>query len=405
LLVPFRGPSIAVLPFDNEGGDEDLAGFSDGLGDEIITALSRYPDLAVIGRTQTRKYRGSAIDVRQLSRELGGVHYVVGGSLRPMAAGIRVNAWLSDHRGTELWSESYQEDLTADDLFRIQDDLTLKVVNALAAGHGELSRAELARAARKPPEHLASYLCVLRAYQYWHAHTPENHREARDCLEAAVQRDPEYPDAWALLAYIYAEEYHHRCNERAEQYHALDKALDTVRRALRLDSTSQVAHGVMALIHSFMGDKDSFVIEAKRAIDLNPGNADWLAAIGTSYAQLGLYEEGVSLVRQAIALNPRPMPWLYMTFFLQHYHHGRYDRALQEALRTETEDYRTPLFRAAAYGQLGELQKARDQLAAMRADLSTDSLDVVRGLLIQRNGYSGELADHLLDGLRRAGLD
>ena len=405
-----RGPLVAVLPFANASGDPDQDYFGEGLSDEIITALSRYPDLLVISRTQTRKYgtqTGKEIDVREVARELGGVRYVVEGSVRTAGSIIKVDAWLTDARdGLQLWAEPFEVelDLTPVELFKAQEELTLKIVNAIAAGYGEVSRAELTRAGRTPPENLDSYLCVLRAYQYLHAHSPENHRMARDCLEASVQRDSDYADASALLAYMYAEEYHHQWNERPKQYDALRKAQETAEAALKLDGTSQVAHGVMALIHSFTGDRDEFLAEAKVTIDLNPGNADWLAVMGISYAQMGYYEQGTALVQQALTLNPLPRPWLFLAFFVDHYHHERYDEALAEAMRTDMGDFRTSLFRAAVYGQLGEKEKARPHLSKLSEDPSTDSAEKIRQLLVRRNGYGEKLADQLLDGLRKAGM-
>ena len=401
--APSLGPTVAVLPFENRTGDAEHDLFCEGLTDEIITQLSRFSALSVISSRQTRAYAGDDRDLRDVSSELGGVRYFVEGTVRMGGEGFKVDATLTDAEdGRVLWRNTYPASTTARDLFATQEDLTLKVVNELALGQGELSRAELARSA---PESLDSYLCVLRAYRYWHEHTVENHRIARDCLEEVVQRDPEYAEAWALLAYLYSEEYHHMRNERPELYDALEKALEAAETAIRLDRNSQVAHGAKALIYRLTGDRDLFLVEARTAVELYPGNADWLAIMGISYAQLGYFEEGRELTERALALNPRPTPWLFMAFFLDHYDNGRYAEALEAALRTDNQDFRDAVIRGAVYGQLGELEKARAEVAALRADPSTDTHEKLEELLVRRSGYSEELADHLLDGLRKAGFE
>jgi serine/threonine protein kinase len=212
-----RGPSIAVLPFANASGDPDQEYFSNGLTEEIITELTRFPDLFVIARYSTSQYKGDTADVRQVSAALGGVRYVLQGSVRKAGDTIRVTAELSDTRdGAELWRENYTRDLTASDFFSLQDELTQQVANAIAGSYGVLSRAALADARRKAPTSLDSYDCVLRAYEYVQIHSVENHLAARTCLERAVELDPDYPDAWAWLAYTYAEEQRHQRNVRAE---------------------------------------------------------------------------------------------------------------------------------------------------------------------------------------------
>ena len=162
------------------------------------------------------------------------------------------------------------------DLFSLQDELTQQVVNAIAGSYGALSRAEIAEARRKPPASLDSYDCVLRAYEYLQVHSEENHFAARDCLEKAVERDPDYTDAWAWLAYLYGEEFHHQWNPRPESYDALDRSLEVAERAVRLDQTSQVAHAMLGTTYRLRREFERFRVEAERAIAINPNNALWL---------------------------------------------------------------------------------------------------------------------------------
>ncbi len=399
-----KGPSIAVLPFDNAGGDPDQEYFSNGLTEEIITELSRYPELRVIARYSTSRYEGDPTDLQQVSADLGGVRYVLHGSVRKAGETIRVTAQLSDTvNEQQLWRDSYTRDLTVSDFFGLQDDLTEQVVNAIVGSYGAITRAGLAETRRKAPVSLDSYDCILRTYEYLHNHIPPNHLAARDCLERAVRIDPRYPDAWGWLAYMYAEEHHHRWNPRPGSYDALERALETAEHAVRLDSTSQVAHGGLALVHFFRGDYERFGTEADRTIALNPNSALWLGMMGSGLCQGEDFERGVPMLRKALELNPHPPGYIYMGLFLDHYRSGRYEDALTEVLRIETEDYRKQLFRAVTYAKLGRIEEARRAYA--EADENGPGLpDDLRRDLIEHQAYSAELTDHILEGLREAGM-
>jgi len=399
-----KGPSIAVLSFVNASGDPEQDYFSSGLTDDISTELSRYSELFVIARTATLPYEGSSVDVRKVGVELD-VRYVLQGSVRKAGERIRVTVQLSDAReGRFLWGDHYERDLTANDLFRLQDELTQQVVNAIAGSYGALSRTELAEARSKPPTSLDSYDCVLRTYEYLHVHEPSNHLKARDCLEAAVVLDPDYANGWAWLAYLYAEEYHHRRNERPESYDSLDRALEVAERAVRLDPENQVSQGALAMTHLLRGNRERGRVAAYRAIELNPNNALWLGLLGSRLSVGGDFERSVPMAQKALALNPNPPPWLRMPMFLEHYHNGRYEAALAEAQMIETEDFRTPMFLAAAYGQLGRLDETRRALSEM-GEMWQGPTDGVRLELIERNGFAPELVDHLLEGLQKAGTE
>jgi len=399
-----RGLSIAVLPFVNASGDPDQEYFSGGLTDEIITELSTFQELFVISRTSTLQYKGSSTDVLSIGAELD-VRYVLEGSVHRAGDNIRVTAQLSDAtEGRQLWGESYDRSLSADSLFSLQDELTLKVVNAIAGSYGALFRAELAHARRKPPTSLDSYDCVLRTYEYFQVHSAPYHLAARECLERVTEVDPDYAEGRAWLAYLYAEEYHHRRNERPGEYDPLDRALEMAEEAVRLDTSNQVSHGALALTHFFRQEYEQAKIEAGRTVALNPNNALWLAFMGTYLVQQEDFENGLPMVRKSIALSPHPPGWITFALFLDHYHHGRYEEALSFAKELELEDdFRGPLFIAASYGQVGRPDDAGRTLEEMRA-LYARPVGDLRQELIERHSFSAPLTDHLLEGLRKAGL-
>ena len=202
LAMP-KGPSIAVLPFANLSGDAKQDYFSDGITEQLISELARFRGLYVIARNSTFKYKGRSPDVREVGRDLG-VGYVLEGSVRRSGQTLRVTAQLLDAgNGAHLWAETYDRSLSGADIFALQDDITSKAVANIAGPHGLISQAGLAQTARKSPKSIDSYDCVLRAYVWNRVLSREGHGPLRDCLEAAVARDPDYGEAWAWLAFSY----------------------------------------------------------------------------------------------------------------------------------------------------------------------------------------------------------
>ena len=207
---------MAVLPFANMSGDPKQDFFADGITDQIITELARFRDLSIIARNSTFSYKGKAVDVRQVGKELG-ARYVIEGSVRRGDDMVRVTVQLLDARtGAHLWAESYERDLKHSKVFGIQDDITEKVVTALGDSYGAISRATFEESKGKGTESVDAYECVLRYYAYLRVITPTEHASVRDCLERAVKLAPTYVDAWAALSEIYSEEYSQEFNLRPD---------------------------------------------------------------------------------------------------------------------------------------------------------------------------------------------
>jgi Flp pilus assembly protein TadD len=164
-----------------------------------------------------------------------------------------------------------------------------------------------------------------------------------------------------------------------------------------------VSHGTLAIASILQGDHERGRLAAYKAVELNPNNALWLGLLGTWLSCIGDFEHALPMAKKALVLNPNPPPWLHMPIFLDYYHKGQYEAALVEAQMIETGDFRTPAFLAAVNGQLGRVLEAKQALSKLRM-LSHGLIDDINQELIQRNGFAPELAGHIVEGLRKAGI-
>jgi len=400
LALP-TGPSIAVLPFENMSGDPEQEYFSDGLTEDIITRLTRFPEFFVIARNSTSQYKGQAVDVREVGRNLG-AKYVIEGSVRKSGDKIRVTVQLLEaEHGTHVWAETYDRDLTAANIFEIQDEITNSVSATIADERGILWDADRRAIRDKPTNDLDAYECVLRAVAYYDSHTPDAHLEARNCLERAVETDPNYVSAWNFLAFMYLEEERFGFNPRPK---SLERALAAARHAAQLDSDDASTHEALALVYYHQHDLERFRAEGERAVALNPNNATILANIGAQLVQIGEFQNGSEMIRKAAALNPYHPGWYYLPLTFAEYQEGNFDKALGYALKINLPGfYWNQVHLAVAYGQLGRQEEGRaaiDKLLELYPDFAKNAWDEYRKFnipdtLIRRHN----------DGLRKAGLD
>ncbi len=409
------GLKVAVVPFG--AADPEQRYFSEGLTGEIVTELSRYGELAVMP-CRSGPCEGDEPDPREVGGDTG-ARYVLDGRIQSSPERIRVNVQLHDGRdGRAVWAETFESERTARDLFDLQDELTHEVVKAIAGSHGALARIELPQARRKPPENLASHDCVFRAYDYLQnstAHTAEVHLRARDCLERIVEASPDYVDGLAWLAYLYAEQFHHRFNEPDGEYDSLVRALRMGERAVALDDGNQLAHVGLGLAALFSGDDARGLAELRRAAELNPRNPIVLGLLANYLGVLEDFEQALPLTRRAIELNPHPPSWFDFPFFMDHYLESRYEQALELARRDlmGSLDFRDPVFLAATLGQLGRVDEAAPVLELLRTrwlelceQIGCDALDteLLRRELVERHAFSEPFTDKLIEGLDKAGL-
>ena len=297
LALPDR-PSVAVLPFVNLIGDPTQDYFVDGVVEDIISALSRRSGLFVIARNSSFTYKGRAVDVKQVGRELG-VRYVVEGSLRKSANRVRITGQLVDATiGANLWSERF--DGRIDDIFALQDQMTAEIVGAIAP---QLERAEIERAKHKPTESLDAYDYYLRAMWKFRQASRSAIGEALPMFYEAIRRDPEFASAYAMAAWCHSLRKVNRWVTDPEQEIAEGTRL--VRRAAELGQNDALAlaSSVHALLH-LVRDLDSAVASADRALALDPNLATGWFVAGFARIYRGQPEEAIERLARAMRLNP-----------------------------------------------------------------------------------------------------
>jgi TolB-like protein/Tfp pilus assembly protein PilF len=361
-------PSIAVLPFDNMSGDPEQEYFSDGMVEEIITALSQMPRLFVIARNSSFAYKGKPVDIRQVGRELG-VRYVLEGSVRKAANRVRITGQLIDaSTGAHLWANRFEGAL--EDAFALQDNVTSSVIGAIAP---KLEQAEIARARRKPTESLDAYDVYLRGMACVYRWNREGVSEALHLFEKAIACDRDFAAAYGMAAWCYFWRMVNgwmadRDKEIAEAHRLAVKAAE-----LGKDDAVALTFGGMALGMT-TSDVEAGLAHIDRALALNPNLATAWTASGILRTNLGDNETAIEHLARAMRLSPLdPLMFFIHTFLaFAHFLAGRHDAAwpLAEKACREQPNYVTAIRMAAACNAAaGRLEEARTHVArALRHD-------------------------------------
>lgn len=322
-----RRPAVAVLPFANMSGDPEQEYFSNGLTDEIITGLALWRSFPVIARSSSFVYKGEAADVKRIGRELG-ARYVLEGSVHRSGSRVRVTAQLIDAAsGHHVWVGKLDREFN--DVFALQDELTQRIAASLEPAIG---KAEFARLKTKPPDNLDSWECYLRGRSRLHEFTRTGNVEARKMFERATELDPTYSDAFANLAWTHSRDLLLECsNDREGSIAALYEA---ARRAVALDDESSLAHHLLSTAYIWRNELDLAIAEGRRAVALNPNDADSRHALGNKLDLAG-DPEGIALMEQAQRLNPQdPQRHMQLSFLARAYLNARrYDDSVETARR------------------------------------------------------------------------
>jgi adenylate cyclase len=389
-------PSIAVLPFQNMSGDPEQEYFADGMVEEITTALSRFKWLFVIARNSSFTFKNSAVDVKDVGRRLG-VRYVLEGSVRKAAGRVRITGQLIDAMtGAHIWADRFERDLS--DVFALQDEVTSAVVSAIQP---KLLQTEIAMAARRRPENLTAYDLYLRAMQQHYLTTREGLAEAIRLAHRAMELDPRFGLVAALegISHMQNALWGYAIDRQFER----EEAVRLARLALNIDDGDPDILAMASSITALMvGDCESAIEMADRAVALNPNSFQAWNSRGTVYRTAELPEEAVRSYERAIRMSPVD-PRLHSTFAgmgLTFIELGRFDEAIVAGRKAQRHNPSLPVaYRclASAFAHLGRDAEARE--AAMRV-LELDPTFTISPLI------AGGLARAKLfiEGLRKAGL-
>jgi adenylate cyclase len=400
LALPLK-PSIAVLPFANLNADPEQEYFADGIVADIITELSRFSELFVIARNSSFQYKGKAVDVRQIGRELG-VRYVLEGSVRRSGDRLRISAQLIDAAtGAHRWAEHYDRNLK--EVFAVQDEVVHTIVAILAA---HVRKAETERARAKPPDSWQAHDYYMQATEVFGFFTSsgivEELREARHLVQRSLAIDANYARAHALLAKMLATDYWSHYSDRFLDPEVLAQAHQAARRAVQLDANLPEAHACLGLVLAWKRQHDASVAAFEGAVALNPNYVDW--RFGFALVLAGDSRRAAGVLNACMRLDPFYSPLASGLLGLAHYMLEQYEQGLPFHLDCVS---RAPGFMhghaslAATLSQLGQLDEARGEVTEvlrLRPDYTIGKARRVLGF------KSAKDQKHYFDALRRAGL-
>jgi len=396
LPLPDR-PSIAVLPLANMSADPEQDYFADGISEDIITGLSKLRWFFVIARNSSFTYKGRAVDIRQVGRELG-VRYVLEGSVRRGGNRVRITAQLIDAvSGKHLWADRYDGELT--DIFALQDEITRKV---MAAIEPKLMEAEGIRSQNRSPEDLGAWDMLIRASSLFWRLTKDESQAAIALLKQLIERHPLYAPARGMLAFVLLV-------SRQGGWHMMEpqitQAASLAARAVELDDADPWAHLALGFVAFTRRRTDEAVEEFQRALDLNPNFAAAHGFLGCALAFDARSDQAVDHIEQAIRMSPHDPQNALLNAALAaaHYQAGRYVEAVgiaRKAIRQRFELTNGHRIYVASLAQAGLLEEARAALARLQVLHPENSI-----AWIERNvPYTPGPMARFLEGFRKAGL-
>ena len=397
--IALRRPSIAILPFNNLSGDPEQDYFCDGIVEEITTALSRIRWLFVIARNSSFTYKGRAVDVKQVGRDLG-VRYVLEGSIRKAGTRIRITGQLIDaSTGTHIWADRFDRELA--EIFELQDEVTQMVVTAIEPN---VRAVEIARRRIKPTTDLDAYDLFLRALAALESYTEASFREAESMLRSAINIDPNYSDAWASLSDAIGRLAFGGFD--SDPVARGEECCLAAEHAIRLDQTSGVAFGIAAwAVATFSADHDRALIFAQRALSLQPNSAYVQALCASAFFRSGQYEKAIEHVEISLRLNPLdPRRQIALSILAGVYFFSKqFEKARAAAADASTfAPGHLPSLRllACSLFHLGQHHDARDVMSRIRATHPGASLADTKAVHF-RDESAGRL---LKDTLRELGM-
>ena len=389
-------PSIAVLPFQNLSAESGQEYFSDGITNDIITDLSRFSNLLVIASNSVFAYKGKAVNVKDIGRDLG-VRYVLEGSVQKVGTSVRINVQLIDaSTDHHLWADRYDRQL--DDIFAVQDELTAAIVAALEV---VLTDDEQTREAHNYTRNIEAYDLFLRGRTYLRG-TKQTHLKARGLFDQAIDLDPEFAAAYAEKSMTYFAGF---IMPMTRSTRVLEASVETAERAVALDDSLPLAHARLGWAYFANQRHDEAIAAARRAVALGPNDAESHAQLGNILNWSGQPKEAIGLIEKAMRLNPH-YPFYYL-FYLGHSHYLLENREksieLMKRVVTRAPNF-LPVRRhlAVLYQEIGLEQEAKAQTAEVLKIFPGASIEDSRERCLYI--HKPKLLERFFDGLRKSGM-
>ena len=389
-------PSIAVLPFVNMSGDRAQEYFSDGITEDLIVDLSKISGLFVIARNSVFVYKGKPVKIAEVGRELG-VRYVLEGSVRMADNKIRITAQLVD-ASTEghLWAQRYDRELK--DIFSLQDDVTQRIVAALSV---KVTEDEQKRLLRRYTDNMEAYDYYLRGLEYFSKLTKETNILARQMLQRAIDLDPQFAAAYALLGLAHSQEWTQGWSQDSQP---LEHAFELAQKAIALDETLPLGYAILGEVYLHKKKHEKAIAAQQKAIALSPNDADGIGGLGGIMTWAGRPEEAIGLAKKAMRLNP-----MYPTEYLWNLGHayylmGRIEEAVEtlNRARDRSPEYIPVIaYLAASYAELGRMEEARAAAAEFSRLSPRIPIDAWRYRLPYKDK---KIVDRLYSSWRKAGM-
>ena len=391
-------PSIAVLPFKNLSNEPEQDYFSDGMTADLITDLSKISSIAVISRNSVFTYKNINVDARQIRKELG-VAYIVEGSVRKVGDVVRISARLIDaSNGHNLWADRF--DGTLKNIFKLQDEVTQKIVSSLAIKLTEHERDSLAQ---EYTNSVAAYDEFLHGWQLFWVLSKETNQLAREHFLKAIELDKDFARAYANLAWTYAYDYSNAWHEDSK--FSMEQAIYYAKKGVELDPTSPQVHWVMSLVHLFNKDYQAALKSTQQSLFYNPNYADGLGMLSDVLNYAGQPKKALKAMKKAMLLNPN-YPHIYLIIRGEVYFNlHAYDdaiRDLESALARNPEAQEARLWLAAAYAHAGDIDSANWQLESIRHAGINLTLNYIENVVPLNDPVQ---LNHFLSGLNKAGLE
>ena len=394
-------PSIALLPFVNMSGDPAQEFFADGITENIITGLSRFRDLMVIASNSTFAYKGKAVKIQDVSRELG-VRYILEGSVQKSSDRVRITAQLIDGAtGRHLWAERY--DRSVEDIFAVQDDVTEMIVGTLATAYGgRLRKAWEGRAEKTGPQNFRAYDYHQRGMELFNRYTRADVERAHESFSKAIELDPNYGKPYAKIAWTHLVDVLLGWSD--DPAGSMAKALEFANLAIARDDDEGWGHWALAGYHLYCGQHDRAIAAYGKALELNPNDADVLNDYGQCLSYAGRAKEAVETVRKAMRLNPHHPEYWVMQFGPILFDARQYGDAIAtlESLRL-VDTVSVQLYLAASHAALDHVEQAQN--AVVRSIELDPRATLKKCTAVDMAPYKDPKdLEHYRENLRKAGL-